>query len=296
MRYYIGNQPLNQYLASTIQTERDYGKKIQTALRGLTQMIDTGDTFNGLTFIDQDNFDRFVKKFSDSASGAAGASAAVPRADVASDDSAAEFDKTCVINSDQVSFLGTPFAWQDHETPLEITDFGFAQKNKKLMVWLNENVEKFVFFKAELTSHYETAMTHNLFEDKNDAIFLSIHFKKTRENYCALATFKDKDAFNIYTRIYDKSLRFPHFLLFPNNQPGTNDTTDQANVATCYIGKYLPLPITYNDFVKVIDKFVEYKNAGCDEALAREFYSDDPTVLALFGRLSAQMASLSLGE
>jgi hypothetical protein len=111
-----------------------------------------------------------------------------------------------------------------------------------------------------------------------------------------LAKFKDNDAFNIFERIYDSTQRFPHFLLYPNNQPGTNDTTDQANVATCYIGNYknLPTGTTYNDFVKVIDQFVKYKKAGCDEALAREFYSDDPTVLALFGGLSAQMASLSL--
>jgi hypothetical protein len=175
--------------------------------------------------------------------------------------SAAEFDKTCVINSDQVSFLGTPFAWQNHETPLVITDFGFAQKNRILMDFLIANVEKFVFFKSELTVRMKTAKTEKMYIETSDAIFLSIHFKKTRENDCALATFKGKDAFNLGQRIDDSTLKYPHFLLYPNNQPGTNDTTDQENVATCYIGKYADLPkgITYYDFVKVIDQFATYK-------------------------------------
>jgi hypothetical protein len=206
--------------------------------------------------------------------------------------SAAEFDKRCVITSNQVSFLGTPFPWQDHEAPLEITTFEFARKNKGLMEFLIANVEKFVFFKTKLTTRTKTAKSLSI--NTIDAIFLSIHFKKNRENYCALATFKDKDAFNLVERIYGSKQQFPHFLLYPNNQPGTNDTTDQANVATCYIGNYKALPTTYNDFVKVIDQFVEYKKAGCDEDLAREFYSDDPTVLALFESLSARIASLSL--
>ena len=306
VRYYIGNQSLDNYAESSNPQDVAYGKKIASKLQGLMGTVDTGKIFKGTIYLDQDNFDKFVKKFSDSASGAAGASAAVvPRVAVASaapvavasDDSAAEFDNTCVINSDQVSFLGTQFKWTNHEIPLEITDFRFAQKNKNLMDWLNENVDKFVFFKAERIVRVMTKKS--AVEDTYDAIFLSIHFKKTKENYCALAKFKDKDAFNQLSRIYDKTLRYPHFLLYPNNQPGTNNTTDQANVATCYIGKYeaLPTRITYNDFAVVIDKFVEYKKAGCDEALAREFYKDDPVVLALFeyrGSLSAQMSELSI--
>jgi hypothetical protein len=105
---------------------------------------------------------------------------------------AAEFDKRCVITSTQVSFLGTPFPWQDHNLPLEITTFEFARKNERLMEILKANVEKFVFFKTEFTVRVKTAKTETFYTETYDAIFLSIHFKKTEENNCALATFKDK--------------------------------------------------------------------------------------------------------
>lgn len=264
-RYYIGNQPLNQYLRSSIPTEIAYGKKIQKTLNGIDQMVDQGDTFKDQLFLDQVNFDKFQAKFPAAAGAAASVAAAAPVAApapaAAAASSAAEFDKRCVITSNQVSFLGTPIPWQDHNLPLEITTFEFAQKNERLMEFLQANVAKFVFFKTELTVRVKTAKTEKMYIETYDAIFLSIHFKKTRENDCALATFKGKDAFNLVQRIYDSTLKYPHFLLYPNNQPGTNDTTDQENVATCYIGKYADLPkgITYDDFVKVIDQFATYK-------------------------------------
>jgi hypothetical protein len=209
---------------------------------------------------------------------AAASSAAAAAAPAAAASSAAEFDKTCVINSNQVSFLGTPFAWKDHNLPLEITTFEFAQKNKGLMYFLIANVDKFVFFKAKLTVRMKTAKTEKMYIETSDAIFLSIHFKKTRENDCALATFKGKDAFNLGQRIDDSTLKYPHFLLYPNNQPGTNDTTDQENVATCYIGKYADLPkgITYDDFVKVIDQFATYKTECKDLSAQMSALSTNP--------------------
>jgi len=199
--------------------------------------------------------------------------AAAPAPAAAAASSAAEFDKRCVITSKQVSFLGTPIPWQDHNIPLEITTFDFAQKNDKLMDFLKANVDKFVFFKTKHTYYMETK-TEKLFKDTIDAIFLSIHFKKTRENNCALAIFKDKDSFNLVERIYGSKQTYPHFLLYPNHQPGTTDQENE-NVATCYIGAYAGLfPITSDDFMKVIDQFATYKTVCKD--------------------LSGQMSSISL--
>jgi hypothetical protein len=71
VRYYIGNQPLNKYAESSNQSDRDYGKLITTYLTGLVVTPDTGKTFNGQLYLDQDNFDKFEAKFATSASGAA---------------------------------------------------------------------------------------------------------------------------------------------------------------------------------------------------------------------------------
>jgi hypothetical protein len=71
VRYYIGNQPLNKYAESSNQSDRDYGKLITTYLTGLVVTPDTGKTFNGQLYLDQDNFDKFEAKFTTSASGAA---------------------------------------------------------------------------------------------------------------------------------------------------------------------------------------------------------------------------------
>lgn len=75
-RYYIGNQPLIQYLRSSIPTEIAYGKKIQKALDGIDQMVDQGDTFKDQLFLDQVNFDKFQAKFPAAAGAGAGAAAA----------------------------------------------------------------------------------------------------------------------------------------------------------------------------------------------------------------------------
>ena len=310
VRYYIGNKPLKQYAESSNQYDRDYGNLITKKLTGLFVTPDNGKMFHDQLYLDQTNFDKFKAKFPSAAPAAVAPGAAASAAPVASgasasgasasaaSASAAEFDKICVIKSNQVSFLGTQFKWPNHEIPLEINKFDFAQKNKNLIDWLNENIEKFVFFKTEVTVRGMTSTTAR--EETYDAIFLSIHFKKTKENYCALAEFKEKDDFNNPGRIYniDKTL-YRHTLLFPNEQPGTT-TTDQANVATCYIGRCSDLPtgITYNDFVKVIDQFVEYKK-DCKVDIARKFYRDDPMVLPLFassGSLSEQMSHVSLSR
>lgn len=296
-KYTIGNHPYAELLSIS-----RYIDALDIVRESFPQVLKD----NNPVELNQEQFETFKKKYCSGFAPIGGnqcehiinfrplAASAASAAPVAS---AAEFDKRCVINTYQVSFLGTQFGWTNHEIPLEITDFRFAQKNKNLMDWLNANVEKIVFFKAERI--FRVMTKKSALEDTYDAIFLSIHFKKTKENYCALAKFKDNDAFNQLSRIYDKTFRYPHFLLYPNNQPGTNNTTDQANVATCYIGKYeaLPTGITCNDFAVVIDKFVEYKKAGCDEDLARTFYMDYPDVLALFehrGSLSAQMPGLSI--
>ena len=298
--YTIGNHPYGNLKTMSRYNDALSSLEIMRGEGSAPQLSD-----DKYVVLNQGQFDRFkhvhcqgsTKPECDAISRFRVPSAVAPAASAASAASAAEFDKRCVINTYQVSFLGTQFRWTNHEIPLEITDFRFAQKNKNLMDWLNANVEKIVFFKAERILRVMTKKS--ALEDTYDAIFLSIHFKKTKDNYCALAKFKDNDAFNQLSRIYDKTSRYPHFLLYPNNQPGTNNTTDQANVATCYIGKYeaLPTGITCNDFAVVIDKFVEYKKAGCDEDLARTFYMDYPDVLALFehrGSLSAQMSRLSI--
>ena len=77
-RYYIGNQPLIQYLRSSIPTEIAYGKKIQNALSGIDQMVDQGDTFKDQLFLDQVNFDKFQAKFPAAAGAAASVAAAAP--------------------------------------------------------------------------------------------------------------------------------------------------------------------------------------------------------------------------
>ena len=83
-RYYIGNQPLIQYLRSSIPTEIAYGKKIQNALSGIDQMVDQGDTFKDQLFLDQVNFDKFQAKFPAAAGAAASVAAAAPVAAPAS--------------------------------------------------------------------------------------------------------------------------------------------------------------------------------------------------------------------
>ena len=77
-RYYIGNQPLNQYLTSSIPTEIAYGEKIQKALSGIDQMVDQGDTFKEQLFLDQVNFDKFQAKFPAAAGAGAAASVTAP--------------------------------------------------------------------------------------------------------------------------------------------------------------------------------------------------------------------------
>jgi hypothetical protein len=284
-RYGVGNRPLNAYYDSSNEDDQRYAHKIRHYLDNAQIDYDSSDRI----FLNKINFDKFVsqiafgKPYDPNTFRAAAAAAA----DDEQPEARSAFDKRCVITSGEVSFLGTRIKWPNHEIPLEITKFGFAQKNKKLMDFLNANVVKFVFFKTEVTVRVITKK--NSFEDTYDAIFLSIHFKKNKENYCALAEFKKNDTFNQPGRSYHPNkLLFPHSLLFPNNQPGTNDTTDQANVATCYIGRCSALPtgIPYEDFMNVIEQFSKYKNGGCNVDIAREFYRDDlnvPDVLALFG-------------
>lgn len=253
-RYYIGNRPLISYENSRDPDDKEYARKITRNLMGIHQSVAKGGPFDGVVYLDQDGFDAFKEKIS-------------------------AFDKRCVIAPTYVSFLGTRFEWRNHDIPLEITTVEFAQKNPRLMDFLSENVEKFVFFKTLFTHRSETK-TQRLFKDEYDAIFLSIHFKKNKENQCALAKFKDKDVFNNFVRMKDKAT-FPHFLLVPDKQPGSDE--DQANVATCYVGKYDFTQtgyITYEGFVNVIDQFNEYKKAGCDDT----------------GELMGRISSLSAGK
>ena len=76
VRYYIGNQPLNKYAESSNQSDRDYGQLITKYLIGLAVTHDTGKTFNGQLYLNQDNFDKFKAKFAASDSGAAASGAA----------------------------------------------------------------------------------------------------------------------------------------------------------------------------------------------------------------------------
>jgi hypothetical protein len=72
-RYYIGNRPIADYDASPTLADRQYGKLIRSKLTGIEHFVDAGSTFNGITFMDKTNFDKFEQEFPTAPSSAAAA-------------------------------------------------------------------------------------------------------------------------------------------------------------------------------------------------------------------------------
>jgi len=172
LRYYIGNKPIDMYIASAKPANNAYGKLIQSKLNGIKSFVDEGGgAFNGMTFIDQVNFDKFSAQF--------------PSAASASEPVKLEI----LLKPEGIQFGDQLFEWPlptRNVEPLEITQRMFQRvsfKNEMIKSALKGSIDKIVFFKRITdTPGGTTAGT----------TFVSIYFLESNEQaMCALANYRE---------------------------------------------------------------------------------------------------------
>ena len=208
-RYYIGNRPIAEYEASPNLADRQYGKLIRTKLTGIEYNVDAGSTFNGITFMDKANFDKFEQKFPPPAPSSA-ASSASATSELTKKNSI-QLELTKVKNKLNLYFMGKRYdLMRDQDLTIPVPSNPASRENP---------IRQLTFLAT--------------YDEANNKLDMTVKFvlKNNVISYCAMASYDGKNdhnpslmgEFNYDIPSITKSLHLGEFQSSRETQIGVGD-------------------------------------------------------------------------
>lgn len=263
-RYYIGNKPIDRYITSDKPADNAYGKLIQSKLNGITRFVDEGGAFNGMIFIDQDNFDKFSAKF--------------PSAVSATAATASPESKNSIILENGPKGSKTMIL---HFGPTDYT----LRIGKSVIVSITPN-----------PTSKQTPVKNLIFSGNEHGLVVAFVLNKNAMSYCALSAY---DRVNQYSKQNEFDFRVPSItkplILQSEHQ---NDITSQIIPMIDNLTAYANTCADPQDTEGYMIGAMQYYNesAQLDENTKRSILRMFPVETRSVSPLAGQMSALRLSQ